>query len=267
MVCALCRSTELVTIACMRCFLVVSLAIAGCASAGQGNSIIGGLDGDAGVDNARTDANDFPGLDAAVTDAPADEVTLSQASSTTITNNNSIACADNTTGLSAQNSYYRVFTLSDFGVTTTLHLTHVDFAIQHADGGPDSAQQPAQVILATYGAAPAATLDENQIQPLGSPVDIMIADGNGTRMTVPVAVDVPAGSRLLVELAVPDGASAGSTFFIGSNAQGERGPSYMSSASTDCGFVNPTTIASIEASATPPLTGMVDVILSVTGTR
>jgi len=225
----------------------IGLAIAGCASAGKGNSIIGGL----------TDAGD----------ALPRQVTLAQTASTSITGSNMLVCVHDATGLTSQNSYYRVFVLDDYGLTTTLHVAQVDFGIELADAGRGATLQPAQVQLGTYRTEPGEVmLDPAQIRAL-SAVDIRIPNGEGTRMTVPIAADVAPGTNLIVELIIPDGRAAGSVFVIGSNAEGERRPGYMSSEAADCGLPVlpvPTTMQSI---AMQIKAREVDVLLSVTGTH
>lgn len=244
-------------------WLLVGLAIAGCAKAGPGNSIIGGLtDAGSGDPGSRTDANDFPALDASSIDAPPEQITLSQTASTTITRNNSFVCFNDVTNLTFQNSYYRVFALDDHGLTTTLHVTEVDFGIELADAGPNATQQPARLQLGTYGATPTdPTLDPDQIRSLAA-LDIKIPDGAGTRMTVPITADVAPGTNLIVELTIPDGADAGSAFVIGSNAAGERRPGYTSA--PQCALSVPTTMQSI---AKQIMAGEADIIMSVTGTH
>src|SRR5262245_7576197 len=97
-------------------WLLLVLTFAGCARAGQENSIIGGLN------DARPsgDADTVPGPDASLIDAPPQQVTLNQTASNGITKNNSFGCVS--AGITLQNSYYRVFQLADYGVTTTLHV-------------------------------------------------------------------------------------------------------------------------------------------------
>jgi hypothetical protein len=242
---------------------LVSVAIAGCASAGKGNSIIGGIsDAGTGDPGRHSDANDFPELDASPFDAPAQQITLTQNASTTITRHNTFVCFDDVTNLTFQNSYYRVFPLDDFGVATTLHITEVEFGIELAAAGPGATLQPAQLQLGTYGLPPTdATLDLAQVRSLTT-VDVKIPDGEGIRMSVPVTADVAPGTNLIVELAIPDGGAAGSVFVIGSNAQGERRPGYTSA--RDCDLMVPTTMASI---AKQIMAGEADIIMSVTGTQ
>jgi hypothetical protein len=239
--------------------LLLCLAIVGCARAGKENSIIGGIN-DAGADR-RGDAGDFPEPDASLIDAPPQQVTLTQNASTTIARNNSFACIVDVGGVTFENSYYRVFTPSDDGVTGALHITQVSFGIESASAGTGT-QQPATIHLGAYGATPTGTaLDLAQIRPITS-LDIKIPDGNGTTVAVPITADVPPETNLIVELQIPDGRASNNIFFIGTNARGERKPGYTRA--VDCGFTNPTTMQSIAASIP---TGETDIILTVTGTH
>jgi hypothetical protein len=241
----------------MRWFLV-GLAIAGCAQAGKGNSIIGGIS-DAGV-GPHTDADDIPEPDASLIDAPQQQVTLAQTSSGTIELDNSFACALG--DFTDRNSYYRVFTLADFNITTTLHVFQIDFAIQTARAG-SGGMQPAMVNIGTYGVPPVGTtLDPAQIRPIRS-ASIQIPDGRGTRMTVPIAADIPPTTSVIVELAIPDGTAVQNVFYIGTNSQGERKPGYTSEPTCRPPILIPTTMQSI---ADENGLGVVDIIMTVTGT-
>jgi hypothetical protein len=233
-------------------WLLLCLAIAGCARAGKENSIIGGL-----VDaRPRSDADDIPEPDASPIDAPPSQVTLTATTSGTITLNNSFGCVDTNTGITLRDSYYRVFRLADFNITTTLHVTQVDFGIQTATAGSGTTQ-PATLNLGTYGVIPQGdTLDLAPVRPISS-VNLQIPNGSGSRMTVPITGDIPATTGLIVELAIPDGTAAGNKFFIGTNAQGERSPGYIRS--LDCAAItDPTVMTSIGL-------GEVDIVMTVTG--
>jgi hypothetical protein len=246
----------------MRWFLV-SLALAGCASAGKGNSIIGGIE-DAGIDDAgvRIDGNDVPEIDASLIDAPPSQVTLSQTTSTAITSNNSLACVPDTPEEldTRPNSYYRVFAMADDDIRTALHVTEVTFGIQDAISATADDVQPATVRIGVYeGAIGSPVLDLSRVRGVAE-VDILIADSTGTRMTVPISGDVPAASNLIVELEIPANATVRHRFFIGSNDGGERRPGYFRAPT--CDFREPTTLSSIS----PPPNNM-DILISVTGTH
>jgi hypothetical protein len=58
-----------------------------------------------------------------------------------------------------------------------------------------------------------------------------------------VTATVPAGSQLVVEIFIPDGVVAGNSFFIGSNAEPQTGPSYIRA--PECGTPTPETTAAI----------------------
>jgi hypothetical protein len=231
-------------------WLFVSLAIAGCAQAGKENSIIGGIT-DA---RPRPDADELPEPDASTIDAPPQQITLSQTTSNTPVTGDSFAC--HVSNITRENSYYRVFTLADHNITTTLHVTQIDFGIQDASAGTGT-KQAAQLKIGTYGVPPTGTtLDLMQVRPINS-VSIQIPDG-ASRMTVPITGDIPPTTSLIVELAIPDGTTTGigNIFFIGANTQGERKPGYLRA--PNCGFSTPKSMTAIG--------GETDIVLTVTGT-
>lgn len=220
----------------MRWFFV-SLAITGCAKAGPENRIIGGL-----------------------ADAGTPHITLSQTTSEAIAPGNSFGCPPDS-GFTRETSYYRVFALADYGVTTILHVTQVEFGIQSAIAGAGG-QQAARIQLGTYGVKSVEPmLDLTQIRPIVA-ADIQIPDGAGTQMTVPIAADVAPNMSLIVELLIPDGSAAGNEFLIGSNAQGEQQPGYTRS--PDCGYLSPTTMLRV---ASDLGVGEADIVMTVTGTQ
>ena len=155
----------------------------------------------------------------------------------TITTGNSVAC--NSGGLHTDNSYFRAFTLSNFGIVGDFAVTSVQIGIEQATGG--SGTQPVTCNIYT----------SSQTFPSGYPgsltligtVDASVPDQNLTLYSFPVTGIAPAGSQLVVEIFTPNGQTAGNAFFIGSNANGETAPSYLLAA--DCGITVPTTTANI----------------------
>ncbi len=228
--------------------LLICLAIAGCARAGKENSIIGGL----------TDAGPSDG---GLIDAPQQQVTLTQTASNAITTDNSFACSDS--GVTLQDSYYRVFKLSQYMITTTLHVTQVDFGIQTAAAGGGAGSQPATVNIGTYAGTPGGTtLDLTQARTISS-ANIKIPDGSTTTMTVPVTADIAPNTNMIVELAIPDGTAAGNKFFVGTNTDTEQAPGYLFSPDPNCGVSQPTSMQSI---ANNNGLGTVHLVMTVTGT-
>lgn len=243
-------------------WLLLALAVAGCAKGGPGNSIIGGIE-DAGPDGgARVDAGAAPEPDASPIDAPPEQVTLAQTVTGALLDGNSVSCQPEIPGVTRPNSYYRVFALSDHAIAMPLHVTEVAFAIEAARSGAGT-DQAAAINIGIYAATPfGETLDVTQFQRLSS-VPIRIPDGILTRMTVPVAVDVPADANLIVELAIPADADVENEFFIGTNRDGERRPGYLRAPT--CHYDNPTSFERI-ARDNDNKFGPVDIIMTVTGT-
>lgn len=151
-----------------------------------------------------------------------------------------------------RNSYYRVFTLSDYGVTGTFHVTGLDFIVSYA------AQSPVLTIgVGTYsGTAGGATLTKANIAITQTTTYTPGDTTSAVPVHVPITADIT--GQLVVEI---DQTASGSSskpyfFFIGANAAGEAKPGYISSA--DCSITNPTSMTQEAGSAA-------DMVLTVTG--
>ena len=166
-----------------------------------------------------------------------DAVTITHSASQTIIAGNSVSC--NAGGLHSDNSYYRAFNLTDFGITEDFDVTMVEIGIETATGAGGT--QPITVYLYTSNPAFPGGFPGSLTQ-IGT-VDIDVPDQAATIFQIPVTGTAPAGSELVVEIFTPDGQTAGHTFFIGSNNLGETGPSYLLAA--DCGITVPTPTGSI----------------------
>lgn len=224
-------------------WLLVALALAGCAKAGPSNAIIGGItDAGAQLGDAGGDADEFPEPDASPIDAPPQQLTLAQTTSTAIARANSFFCHDVPSGFARENNYYRVFVPTDHGITTDFHVLEVTFGIEFASAGTGT-QQPGKIVVGTYsGPIGGTTLDVTQMRAISS-VDIQIADGEGIRQTVPITADIAPTTNLIVQLTIPDGLADGNIFVIGSNGSGERRPGYTLAGK--CNFKVPTSMFSI----------------------
>ena len=150
--------------------------------------------------------------------APSAIVTMTHSASQAVIQN-SVACVNNATGFTVENSYWRVFDpANEFGVT----------------GG----DQPLEVRLYTVdGAFVVANLTQ-----IGS-ASFILPDQNLTLYNIPVTGTVPAGAVLAVEVYSPDGVTDGNRFFIGSNDSGENADSYIWS--PPCGITEPTPFSGI----------------------
>jgi hypothetical protein len=251
----------------MRWLPVIVAAVAGCASAKVDN---GNTDSSTGGDDANN-GDDAKPIDAPAIDAPPDApipVQLSQTGSTNLVAT-AIGCQQGTTRFTRENSYYRTFPLSDFGITVPFHIVDVTFAVERSTPGGGAADQPATVRLGTYGAGlNATTFATASLTPLAA-ANIKIP-ANATSVTVPISMFTPntltlqPGVIMFVEIFVPDGVAAGNIFYIGSNNGTETHPSYIRAPATGCDIASPTQYAT--AVPNPP-NPTIRLLLTVNGTH
>jgi hypothetical protein len=166
--------------------------------------------------------------------------TITQSSSQTVAQGTSISCLHNGTVYSTNTSFWRAFDMAAFAGSQQYNVTSVSFGIEYAQAGGGASSQPITVRLYRNNGLPfpggSGTL-------IGS-TDITVQNQTRTIVSVPLIATVPAGvSELVMEVFVPDGQTDQNVFFIGSNAEAETGPSYISA--TGCQEPSPVTIASL----------------------
>jgi len=242
--------------------LVLSLlGVTACATAGGGT---GGDDTPADDDGTtKPDANPQQppdaepiGIDAAVPDAmpidaaPPMPVTLTQNTATNVVSGNSAAClAGQFSNVTKENSYYRVFSLNDEGVTGQFTAKTVQFGIEH------STAQNVEVKLYTLN----GTFTVGHLTPL-STQSVAVAASTSPQtqnVTLTSPVVVPAGSLVVAEVHVFDGVPTNAEFFIGSNTAGEQEASYIRA--PFCNINEP-------SSTNWPTGSSVHIVLTVSGT-
>jgi hypothetical protein len=177
---------------------------------------------------------------------------ITESTTQNIVSGDSIACQDPSNFFTFENHYWRAFDLPTFGINGGFDVCEVQIAVEAAllvDGS-----QPLTVYLysRTIGTFPAGTLT-----PIGS-ASLSLPDQDQTFLSVPVTGSVPPDSALVVEVASPDGTVDLFAFFIGSNADAQTAPSYLSAPS--CGYAAPTDLAAL---------GFPDmhIVMTVTGTE
>lgn len=251
---------------------LLAAGVFGCATAGDGggnnaDAPGGNVDAPGGNVDAPGGNVDAPGgnIDAPGTpiDAPAGNIdaalqtiTLSQGTNT-VTALNTVSC--NAGGITAENSYYRVFQLSSFGVDRPFTAQRVDFGVENANAEIGTSQT-IQIKLHTLSGAFITT---NLTNVAGQ--NVSVADTT-TGIVVPVALSpapvIQPTATLVAEIFIPDGDvdnnGVGNSIFVGSNAAAETGPSYIRAPDTGCAITQPTTMA---AAGFPN----VHVVLTVTG--
>jgi hypothetical protein len=159
---------------------------------------------------------------------------LTQNASELIEPDLSIACYDDDDN-QAENSYYRVFDLAAEGISSSFHVVEVEVGVETADGGDDGVQ-PVEVRLHTV----TGDFANGQMNTLAT-VTQQVTNQIGSRLVYEFDADVPAGSKLAVEVHTPG--SGDDEFFIGANNEGQTAPSYLQAA--ECGDEGPVDLASI----------------------
>ena len=225
---------------------------------------------DAPSNNNDPDGNNDPPIDSPTAppidapmipiDAPMQQSrTLTQSTSMAITAANTVSCNNTAPGYTTENSYYRVFQLPSLNINTPFTVTRIDFGIEQADAGIGTTQTVQANAYVLNGALNTANLTR-----IAGNV-VTINDQSLGMIQVPMSPTgvVPAGGTLVVELFIPDGTAAGNIIFLGSNASGESGPTYLRAPS--CGAPQPATIASLLAGSPPPVP-VVHIVMGVTGT-
>ncbi len=242
--------------------LALVLALAGCASAGNGEATIDGNGGGSGSGSGSgggsgeiNDAPMAPPIDSGPTTR-----TLSQTTTNNLKALGSIACANQTSGTTRANNYYRVFDLAAAGITTAFTVSQVSFQIEHCQPGTTVA-----VRVGTYSGTPGATLTPANIAILASNPNVAVqqvventtppASTPGGTVNAPITATIPAGQKLLVEVDAADGNNVYS-FYMGANDGGESAPGYVMAPT--CNINTPTSIT--QAAGAP-----VHLLLTVTG--
>ncbi len=228
-----------------RLYAIGIVCAAACATAGNN----GGGDDQHPIDAAQNTDGNVPGdgplpIDGPPIDAAPVAVTLTQNTGATVGSNNSIACG-NTDGTTAENSWYRVWKLSDEGIVGGFHVTAVTFGVQEASGMPN-----VQVKIGSYSGnitPPPAQLDTGLISPIAAATFAVpnTASTATTSVTVPVSANVPALGQMIVEVFSPDANGTGKYFYLGGNSLGESKPGYLRAPTGACATPQPKSTAAL----------------------
>jgi hypothetical protein len=207
--------------------------VVGCATA----TPPGADDDDPAVDARLVDASPF---DAPPADAPIRLITLSQTGSANPQPQASVACTTTGTGVTRENSYYRAFRLTDFGITRPFTPTTVNFSVELAGAGMGLPSQLVQVRLHTL-------VGEMLVQNLTNiaSANHNVPNSNIANITVPITGGpmLQSDVTLVAEVLVPDGDPMQNVLFVGANMGTETQPGYLRAPL--CGINEPTTFAAI----------------------
>jgi hypothetical protein len=164
---------------------------------------------------------------------------ITESSSNAVVFHNSVACA--TPSGHSNNSYWRAYDPAEYGIQHDFAVCNVQIGVEEASSGSGTGQ-PITINLYSSN-QPFPTGFPGSLTLIGTSGSINVTDQNLTLLDVPVSGTVPEGLQLVVEVFTPDGQLDGNFFFIGSNAQAETHPSYVSAAA--CG--NPTPVTTADA--------------------
>ncbi|ASK29486.1 hypothetical protein CEY12_04925 [Chryseobacterium sp. T16E-39] len=147
----------------------------------------------------------------------------------TVSPTGSVACGNSAEGYTSQNSYYRVFKLSDFGINYAYNVTNIAFGVQTA-----SDTFPVTVDLynltGTFPAGTQTLLGTANVTVAPANVGLMVNTGTSLSQVV------PAGGTFVVKIS-HDGSADGVSFYMGSHPGAQTGLSYLSSG--DCSITTP----------------------------
>ncbi len=231
---------------------LIPLALLGCGLPAPPAAGPAGADPDASVYTPPPDdTEDEPEADAGPRpDAqPSGNRVLSQTTSELIEPDASIVCADEQ-DIHFDNSWYRVFDLATAGLASGFHVTRVDVGVERAQSG-NGQGQPVEIELHTV----TGDIQNGDLTTLAT-ASQTVADTLASVVEFPIDAMVPAGTKLAVEVRVPDGENGGHRFVIGANSLGQTAPGYIKA--SVCGDDNPTDLNQIDA-------GSVHLLIDVAG--
>lgn len=179
-----------------------------------------------------------------------DEVSITHSEDTEFLEGGGVACAGPTGAptYTTDNQYWRLFDLTEFGITDDVTVTDVDMALRVTLNGLD----PQTTTLNFWAVDGEFTMANLTL--IGS-VDFDVTDemsGDAFIANIPIdGITIPGGSTFAFEWNTPTGAMADTgldadfDLRYGQNSLGETGPTYLSS--TGCGITEPTPTGDIGA--------------------
>lgn len=236
--------------------MLFALAVSGCATAHKDSFTNGRPDGGVHISDSGNGGNQDTGGGSGMADAaphldsPTGPVTQTLSQSTSNTDDGSgIACGVAASGYTVKNSFYRVFTLSDYGVTGVFHVSGVDFVASGVTNSP-----PIRVSVGTYnGTVSSASLGGTIT--LAQSANINPSTGTNS-IHVPLTADISGNLVIEIDQTTDGNTTNGYQFYPGANTAGETKPGYIMS--TGCNVNTPTNITTAAGST-------VNLIMSVTG--
>lgn len=155
----------------------------------------------------------------------------------------SVACANNTTGFTLANSYWRTYKPSNFGFTGSFTVRGAEFGWAFTDVGGTTPTINVNVnIYTTTGTFPSGTrtLVGTQVVAVGTAENLTVVP---VMFTTPFEIN--SNNEIVVEINIPSGEVPIFNARVAQNADGQDAPSYLSS--PGCGNIPPTPISDLGA--------------------
>ncbi|SEM83339.1 Por secretion system C-terminal sorting domain-containing protein [Chryseobacterium taichungense] len=184
------------------------------------------------------------------------QVITQNATPNTVAATGSVACASGSTSTNyytADNSYLRLFKLSDYGINYNYRITNIAFGVQLASRTIAGSSTdvggafPVEVWLYTTSATTLDPLDLTSVSGDTPLTTVNVSSANNAAMVntgTSVNQIIPAGSNFVIEI-WHDGATGHTgtssnpyeRFYMGTNTSAQTGPSYL--VSETCGLTDP----------------------------
>ncbi|MEP0545713.1 MAG: T9SS type A sorting domain-containing protein [Rhodothermales bacterium] len=164
---------------------------------------------------------------------------LTHSVSDTLVARTAINCNVESSGLTAENSYWRVFDLGAFGLTEPFTVTSIDIGIELVDLKSSALATDLRLhaLDGDFTRANLTRVEETEFD---------VRERNALSVvTVDITGAFAVGEVLVVEWNVPDLRDDGGAVFYGANSAGQTGPTYLSAAA--CGLPEPTDLADVGA--------------------
>ena len=178
--------------------------------------------------------------------AGAQTITLSH--SQTIEPANTVSCSDPETGAAvADNFYFRFFDLGDFDITEDYDISTVEFGIQSLTNLVDGTYPITVKLYATTDTEanfPANYAELTNMMLLATETYV-VPDQELTIYEGAIEATVPAGSDLIVEISYEADDTLQTAVTLGSNNDGQDGPTYIMSPGEGCDLNESTPTAGI----------------------
>lgn len=165
---------------------------------------------------------------------PPGDLTLTQTADTKIDHSLQFGC-QNTDSTTPEQSWYRVFSLVTAGVTGTFHIDKITIGINTSVGGAASGSGAGSdglprvdVKVGTYaGGATDATLDLSKVTAIKASTIEIPATQITELVDAPLSADIPAGSKLIVEVHNADFKGTARQVVLGATDAAETANAYL----------------------------------------